>query len=311
MDFVRLHDVERYSALTLSEVRRYAHLISGSWAFDCPSIEAIIGEFHEHKFRGCGVFEFSGWLSLSDTSAQALLAKETLTVRYGQVIDRVHAKMRVIQQNYPFSKFPPNQLMCGWGLPHELDYVDHLIVFPKFGESASYERMLLKASNYIQDTMNQCSSELDEQTPTKNLPEYQKLIDAAAKSPEKVLYENPFKLTVDQLGISLESLRELEKKVKGQSDKSPLLDKERRSLLEDVLERLFLANPAASSTTLWNNLRDDIQADGEKYNMESLVTEVSRDFIYWSPEKDGLEDRKLARRSFDNWMSDLRKKYKK
>lgn len=159
--------------------------------------------------------------------------------------------------------------------------------------------------------MNQCSSELDEQTSTKNLPEYQKLIDAAAKSPEKVLYENLFKLTVDQLGISLESLRELEKKVKGQSDKSPLLDKERRSLLEDVLERLFLANPAASSTTLWNNLRDDIQADGEKYDMESLVTEVSRDFIYWSPEKDGLEDRKLARRSFDNWMSDLRKKYKK
>lgn len=303
LKYISLDDVERYSTLTSSDARRYAHLITAHWAFDCPPIEAVIGGFHgNNEFRGCGLYEFSGWLGLSDASAQKLLKEGKLAIRFGQLIDRERSKMRLIQQRYPFSKYTPNEVMCGWGLPYELDDYKALYVFPKFGESESIKRTQLKLTSTLTSMLGELLGNAEGEADMRQSPEFRQMLHDAAESPKKVLFEQPFELTVSQLGIARESLAELERAVNGTDN-----DDAAHKSIDAVMERLYLSSPNSRSNVLWERLRQDVDAeDNEKvYDLDLIILEMGEQELVWQ-NRNG-DATVMARQTFKNRLSKRRK----
>lgn len=308
INFISLSDVERYSNLVSSEVCSYAHMVSGGWAFFSPMIDAIIGYFQDGKFYGCGVYTFSGWLSLLDESALKLINKpesdrKALAIRFGRVVDLSNSNVHLIQKAYPYLKETPNEVMEGWDDISALAHGKTAYVFPKFHESESMSRQLVKMLSEMSASFTTNSDDID------GLPAYKsknmELLRIAAKSPKLVLSEQPFELTIDQLGISLKSLAELEVKIKPDEP----TDKQRSDYMGDVLERLYLDHPTATSTVLWKELKDDVDSSSGHYDTDLLITDMTVQDIDWhSPS--GI-DSHMGRARFNNRITDLRKQYKK
>lgn len=308
INYINLSDVERYSNLVSSEVCHYAHMVSGGWAFFSPMIDAIIGYFQDGKFYGCGVYTFSGWLNLSDESALKVINKpesdkKKLSIRFGRVVDLSNSNVHLIQKAYPYSKEMPNNVMEGWDDISALEHGKTAYVFPKFRESESMQRGYFKMMTDIGNMLGKYDPNIRKEA--RHSDDYLKMLHDAAKSPKHVLSEQPFELTIDQLGISLKSLAELEAKIKPEEP----MDKQRSDYMGDVLERLYLDHPTATTTVLWKALKDDVDSSCGHYDTDLLITDMTVQDIDWhSPS--GI-DSHMGRARFNNRITDLRKQYKK
>ncbi|MDO6685268.1 MULTISPECIES: hypothetical protein [unclassified Agarivorans] len=305
--FISLSEVGSHSKLTETEVVRSANLAELEWACFIGKTKSILGVFFEEGFRGLGTYNYRGWVGIPAEHAVTIVDEKKVRLRFGRAIDITGAEL--LSAPIPYTVSFPNKLYREWGYPRELTEYPVIHIFPFFEQVLSETHDWVKGLDMIQNMLEKAAPAGYETEPFVS----ESLREKAEHTPEHVLKEHPFEFEYKDLGISLSSLAKLEAEIFGPADKELLTDvkyeedKQRVYAIDEVLTRLFEAHSGKSSTKLWALLKADVNEELFSFDQNEFIQEIGDKFLVWSDASEN--ERKLTRRSFDNKMSALRKKY--
>ncbi|KXI26792.1 hypothetical protein [Paraglaciecola hydrolytica] len=254
-------------------------------------------------FRGYGVVEYKGLISIPSSTEKLILEKGKSHIGDCWLLEL--DKIKYLDDSYRFSVPLPNSLIHSWQSRSLVD-IDWDIIpakrFPTVQKESSIQPFI-KAMESIKNKEFKPMSHFEADLKDILSPPYLEI----KKQELCITHENLIKLGIIESDKKPEGLQEISKN-------TPLLNAEpqesdkRSSQLSALIERMLLAKPNLKTIEVWRLLRAETELDimERTYDNEGILMDMTANDLLWVSRYGNQSN--VLKSTFDSKVSRIRKK---